>query len=166
MHLCSKSRLAVDALVDLASRQHTGPVALFTISEHLKVSQSWLEQLFSGLRRRGLVRSTRGPGGGYRLGADAAEITVADIVRAVADGSEAPQDGRAGPARALSLRLEALLLDAMDRISLASLLPGAGAAPQPASAAPRRKPLHARPPLPLQCVAPNSVFAFAQGAAA
>ena len=59
------------------------PVTLAEIAARQDISQSYLEQLFGRLRRAGLVRSARGPGGGYRLARPAAELTIADIVLAV-----------------------------------------------------------------------------------
>ena len=83
MRMSTKGRFAVNALIDLALREAAGPVALATISARQQVSLSYLEQMFSRLRRVGIVESTRGPGGGYTLGREAALISVADIVAAV-----------------------------------------------------------------------------------
>jgi len=83
MRLTTKSRLAVTAMIDLALHRGLGPVPLASISQRQHISISYLEQLFSNLRRHALVASTRGPGGGYTLGRDAAAITVADILFAV-----------------------------------------------------------------------------------
>ena len=83
MKLTTKGRFAVTAMIDLALRQDGGPVALAGISERQKISLSYLEQLFGKLRRRELVSSVRGPGGGYCLAKTAAEISVTDIIRAV-----------------------------------------------------------------------------------
>ena len=91
MRISSKGRLAVNAMIDLALREPSGPVALGTIGARQRVSMSYLEQLFSRLRQRGLVESTRGPGGGYTLGRAAAAISVADVVVAV-DDELAPND--------------------------------------------------------------------------
>ena len=68
MRLTTKGRFAVTAMIDLALRQNTGPVALAAISQRQQISLSYLEQLFGKLRRHELVESTRGPGGGYSLG--------------------------------------------------------------------------------------------------
>ena len=68
MRLTTKGRFAVTAMIDLALREHTGPVALAAISQRQQISLSYLEQLFGKLRRHELVESTRGPGGGYSLG--------------------------------------------------------------------------------------------------
>ena len=83
MKLTTKGRFAVTAMIDLALRQDDGPVALAGISERQKISLSYLEQLFGKLRRHELVSSVRGPGGGYCLAKPAAEMSVADIIRAV-----------------------------------------------------------------------------------
>ena len=85
MRLSAKGRYAVVAMIDLALRDHAGPVALSSISAGQQVSLSYLEQLFGRLRRCQLVESTRGPGGGYALGRNPERITVADISRAVDD---------------------------------------------------------------------------------
>ena len=83
MRLTTKGRYAVTAMMDLALRQGSGPVTLNDIAEHQHISLSYLEQLFARLRRSGLIKGTRGPGGGYRLAKPAAEITIAGIIVAV-----------------------------------------------------------------------------------
>lgn len=83
MKLTTKGRFAVTAMADLALQPLTEPVTLAEISERQKISLSYLEQLFSKLRRNALVDSVRGPGGGYRLARPTAEISIADIVQAV-----------------------------------------------------------------------------------
>jgi Rrf2 family iron-sulfur cluster assembly transcriptional regulator len=85
MRLSTKGRYAVMAMADLARRQDEPcrAVALADIATRQEISLSYLEQLFARLRRRGLVQSARGPGGGYRLSRTAAETTIADIVHAV-----------------------------------------------------------------------------------
>ena len=93
MRLTTKGRFAVTAMVDLAMRHGSGPVTLAEISQRQKISLSYLEQLFGKLRRRALVDSVRGPGGGYSLGRAAADITVADIIVAVDEPIDATQCG-------------------------------------------------------------------------
>jgi Rrf2 family iron-sulfur cluster assembly transcriptional regulator len=93
MRLTTKGRFAVTAMVDLAMRQTRGPVTLAAISERQHISLSYLEQLFGKLRRRQLVSSVRGPGGGYNLAQPAAQVTVADIVTAVDEPLDATQCG-------------------------------------------------------------------------
>ncbi|MFZ0694516.1 MAG: Rrf2 family transcriptional regulator [Alphaproteobacteria bacterium] len=83
MRLSTKGRYAVMAMVDLACRSNGKPVALADIAERQEISLSYLEQLFAKLRKGGLVRSVRGPGGGYML-AHTAEVTrISDIILAV-----------------------------------------------------------------------------------
>ena len=93
MRLTTKGRFAVTAMIDLASREAEGPVTLAGIADRQKISLSYLEQLFGKLRRHDLVSSVRGPGGGYRLARDMAEITVADIIVAVDEPLDATQCG-------------------------------------------------------------------------
>ncbi|MEE9140496.1 MAG: Rrf2 family transcriptional regulator [Alphaproteobacteria bacterium] len=83
MRLTTKGRYAVMAMVDLASRSGGKPVALADIAERQEISLSYLEQLFSRLRKAGLVKSVRGPGGGYLLANAPADMAVADIILAV-----------------------------------------------------------------------------------
>lgn len=93
MRLTTKGRFAVTAMIDLAQRQHKGPVTLAGISDRQKISLSYLEQLFGKLRRHKIVASVRGPGGGYTLAQPAAEVTVADIIKAVDEPLDATQCG-------------------------------------------------------------------------
>jgi Rrf2 family iron-sulfur cluster assembly transcriptional regulator len=83
MHLSTKGRYAVMAMTDLAGRAGDRATALAEIAERQQISLAYLEQLFSRLRRRGLVTSSRGPGGGYRLARPADQLSVADVVTAV-----------------------------------------------------------------------------------
>lgn len=83
MRLTTKGRYAVTAVLDLALHQENGPVSLAAISERQQISLSYLEQLFSKLRRNEIVSSTRGPGGGYKLKNSADDVSVSDIILAV-----------------------------------------------------------------------------------
>jgi Rrf2 family iron-sulfur cluster assembly transcriptional regulator len=78
-------------MVDLGMRHGSGPVTLAEISGRQKISLSYLEQLFGKLRRRGIVDSVRGPGGGYCLARDMAQLTVAEIILAVDEPIDATQ---------------------------------------------------------------------------
>src|SRR5260370_36101509 len=71
------------AMAELAARASTAPVTLGEIAAGQQLSHCYLEQLFGGLRRAGLVVSARGAGGGYRLARAAHEVTIAAIVDAV-----------------------------------------------------------------------------------
>ena len=83
MRLTTKGRYAVTAMIDLSINQVNGPVTLKSISDNQGISLSYLEQLFSKMRRSDLVTGTRGPGGGYVLARDVDQISIADIVVAV-----------------------------------------------------------------------------------
>lgn len=91
MRLTTKGRFAVTAMLDLALHSASGPVTLAGISERQKISLSYLEQLFGKLRRRELVESVRGPGGGYHLAREASRVSVADIVSAVEETLDSTQ---------------------------------------------------------------------------
>lgn len=83
MRLTTKGRYAVTAMLDLAIRYGKGPISLAEISERQGISLSYLEQLFTKLRRCELVKSTRGPGGGYSLSRSSYDIAVSDVITAV-----------------------------------------------------------------------------------
>lgn len=98
MRLTTKGRFAVTAMLDLAINEakdapETKPVTLAGISERQDISLSYLEQLFSRLRRQGLVKSMRGPGGGYNLAKNQTEISIAEIINAVDEQIDATQCG-------------------------------------------------------------------------
>jgi len=93
MRLTTKGRFAVTAMLDLALRQQHGPVTLAGIGARQGISLSYLEQLFGKLRRHALVKSVRGPGGGYRLARPGDKLTVADIILAVDEPLDATQCG-------------------------------------------------------------------------
>ncbi|MDH5300388.1 MAG: Rrf2 family transcriptional regulator [Gammaproteobacteria bacterium] len=80
MKISSKGRYAVAAMMDLALNENKGPITIADISEKQNISLSYLEQIFADLRKGGLVRGTRGPGGGYRLARHPENISVAEII--------------------------------------------------------------------------------------
>lgn len=86
MKLSTKGRYAVMALTDLVVHGSRTPMALADIAERQEISVSYLEQLFAKLRKSGLVKSVRGPGGGYVLSRPADEMRISDIVVAVEEG--------------------------------------------------------------------------------
>jgi Rrf2 family iron-sulfur cluster assembly transcriptional regulator len=96
MRLTTKGRYAVTAMLDLAIHFDKGPISLADISERQGISLSYLEQLFTKLRRAGLVRSTRGPGGGYSLSRDADAIAVAEVITAVDEKTDTTRCGGLG----------------------------------------------------------------------
>jgi len=83
VRLTTKGRYAVTAMLDLALHADQGPISLAEIAERQEISLSYLEQLFARLRKRKLVASVRGPGGGYVLGRSASEIDIAGVITAV-----------------------------------------------------------------------------------
>lgn len=130
MKLTTKGRYAVVAMVDIASRGAGRPISLAEIAERQGISLAYLEQLFCKLRRSGLVASVRGPGGGYRLGREAAAIPIADIVLAVDDrlcADEEDGEAEAGPCaiRALWRALAAHVQSFLRSVSLADVVAGA-----------------------------------------
>ena len=93
MKLTTKGRFAVTAMLDLAMQRSSDPVTLAEISQRQNISLSYLEQLFGKMRRRALVNSVRGPGGGYRLAKDMDRVSVADIIDAVDEPIDSTQCG-------------------------------------------------------------------------
>jgi Rrf2 family iron-sulfur cluster assembly transcriptional regulator len=83
-------------MLDLAIRHDKGPISLADISERQGISLSYLEQLFTKLRRAGLVKSTRGPGGGYSLSRPSDELAVADVISAVDEKVDTTRCGGLG----------------------------------------------------------------------
>lgn len=106
MKLTSKGRYAVTAMLDVALHSEQRPISLSEISSRQDISLSYLEQLFSRLRRNGLVKSVRGPGGGYVLAKERKEITISQIVHAVDENIAATKcndkEGCQGGARCLT----------------------------------------------------------------
>lgn len=130
MKLTSKGRYAVTAMLDVAIHAASGPVSLADISERQAISLSYLEQLFSRLRKEGLVNSVRGPGGGYRLGRCSAEIAIADVINAVnesitatrCDGKGNCQDGEQCLTHSLWEDLSGRIEEFLKGISLSDLV--------------------------------------------
>lgn len=96
MRLTTKGRYAVTAMLDLALHGDRSPVSLAEISERQGISLSYLEQLFSRLRRQKLVSSIRGPGGGYQLSRGADSVFIAEVVDAVSESLDTTRCGNKG----------------------------------------------------------------------
>ena len=130
MRLTTKGRFAVTAMMDIALQEGSQPVALNEISERQNISLSYLEQLFGKLRRRALVTSVRGPGGGYRLSQPTETITVGEIIRAVDETVDATQcgglknckDDKECITHELWTGLNEHIFDYMDTVKLADLV--------------------------------------------
>ncbi len=113
-------------MLDLCMHQSRKPVTLAAISKRQRISLSYLEQLFGKLRHHRLVDSVRGPGGGYRLAKDAAQISVADIIAAVDEpidatrygGKENCQDGQKSLTHDLWANLNDHILNYLQTITL------------------------------------------------
>lgn len=132
MRLTTKGRFAVTAMLDLALRDGNGPVTLAGISERQRISLSYLEQLFGRLRRKGLVESVRGPGGGYYLAKEPKDIAVSDIIRAVDEALDTTQCGGEGNCHddkpclthELWISLNTRILDYLNSVTLGQLVAG------------------------------------------
>ena len=129
MRLSTKGRYAVTAMMDLAIHDQDGPVTLADISACQNISLSYLEQLFSKLRREKLVKGVRGPGGGYRLALPADQITIATIIAAVDEKVDAScsgesdcQEGEYCMAHYLWCGLSERIFMFLDSITLADFL--------------------------------------------
>jgi len=171
MRLTTKGRFAVTAMIDLALRSSSGPVALAAISQRQQISLSYLEQLFGKLRRHDLVESTRGPGGGYSLGRSMSEITVADIIVAVDEPIDATGCGgkehclgeESGKCMTHDLwaGLNAKMIEFLDSITLQQLVDDQVAKGVSIEEAPIKRAISSQPVLkPIKVTAPNSVFAL------
>ena len=168
MRLSTKSRFAVTAMIDLALREHAGPVSLTDIGVRHKISVSYLEQLFSKLRQHRLVESTRGPGGGYTLARPGESISVADVIGAIelatpkgrhdAVAAQAPDESMT---RELWATLNTRMVEHMQSISLAVLAGEQRAKGVKVESRPAKRGVYTAPkrkvaPVPV----PNSVFAL------
>ena len=134
MKLTTRGRYAVTAMLDLAINGGSRPVSLADISGRQEISLSYLEQLFAKLRREHLVTSARGPGGGYRLARNGAEIFVAEIIDAVDESVDVTncqgkgncQHGETCLTHHLWEDLSGQIHDFLSQISLGDLMDGRG----------------------------------------
>ena len=93
MRLTTKGRYAVTAMLDIALHGQSGPVSVQDIAERQMISSAYLEQIVGRLKRIGLLCSVRGPGGGYTLGTDPAQVSISSIITAVGEGVDATRCG-------------------------------------------------------------------------
>ena len=173
MRLTTRSRFALIAITDVAVRSTKGPVTLASICERHGISLSYLEALFSALRRAGLVVSTRGPGGGYSLARNARDITVADVAQASEQRKAGPLKGdpdalnahQGAMTHALWSAFNQTLVEHLRSVSLADLVAqhlathGVPEDKQPPKPAKKMHAFQRQPHAPLKGV-PNSVFAL------
>lgn len=164
MRITTKSRFAVAAMVDIALREQGGPVSLTDISKRHHISVSYLEQMFSRLRQHGLVKSTRGPGGGYTLGRKPQDISVVDIVSAINGPARRAPGAKAADqnlTQELWTRLDAKMADYMHSVRLSELVTEQLARGVQVEERPRKRGVFAKPAAtPVKTTAPNSVFAW------
>ena len=117
MRLTTKGRYAVMAMVDLARQGDDQPVVLADIADRQGISLSYLEQLFAKLRRAGLVKSVRGPGGGYLLSTPAAELPVSAVIDAVGEPLRATRCAPGSPQGCTGSQDRCLTHDLWDELS-------------------------------------------------
>lgn len=98
MKLSSRVRYGCRALVDLAVHHEEGPVALEVLAEETSIPEKYLAKIIQDLRRSGLIRSVRGPHGGYLLSGPPSEVTVLDVWEAL-EGPLCPVDCLENPAQ-------------------------------------------------------------------
>lgn len=176
MRITTRGKVAVSAMTDLALHQRMKPVSLTSISQRQGTSLSYLEQLFSALRRAGLVESTRGPGGGYTLARRPEQIAVAEIILAV-ENMEVDDYQPLTPPQVAQLKamtgelwvsFNARVMEYLQSVSLKELVAQAQAqgvvvAPERQSVSPRKAVGINKPaprPLMARLQIPNSVFAL------
>jgi len=130
VRITTKAHYGVTALLDLALNEGKGPISLPDIASRQQISLSYLEQLFSRLRRNGLVVSARGRGGGYRLGREPGRISIAAIADAMDEsvdttrcqGAGNCQQGKTCLSHHLWTDLSAHIYEFLDDITLADML--------------------------------------------
>lgn len=132
MKLTTKGKFAVTALLDIAiySEDNKKPITLYNISERQNISLSYLEQLFVKLRKNNVVKSYKGPGGGYVLMRPLEQIPISDIIRAVDEDMDARtcrgnrncRDNRKCLTHDLWAGLTTEMYGYLDKISLQDLL--------------------------------------------
>ncbi len=111
MILGTKARYAVMAMVELAGREAGKPVTLAELAEAQEMTVPYLEQIFQLLRQGELVRSVRGPGGGYVLARGAETITISDIVLAAEESMKVTRCDSHGEKGCMAARARCLTHD-------------------------------------------------------
>ncbi|NOX52810.1 MAG: Rrf2 family transcriptional regulator [Gammaproteobacteria bacterium] len=130
MRLTTRGRYAVTAMLDIALHCDEGPVSVQDIADRQSISSSYLEQIVGRLKRAALLASHRGPGGGYVISRDTADISISAIVSAVGEGVDATkcsgsancQEGHVCLTHDLWVDLSSQIDDFLQGISLANLM--------------------------------------------
>lgn len=169
MRITTKCKIAVDALLEITAHTEKGyAISLPIVSKRLAVSHSYLELIFSSLKAAGLIRSHRGPGGGYSLAKKPETISIKDIVNVTGD----PQSLEGGPSAQLWVNLDSHMQKQMAQITLSHLLaktavqidPGLAHLALKLEKTPKSKMAKAseekRPNQTKKPTGPNSVFSF------
>lgn len=113
MKFSKKSRYGLRALIDLAVYSTNGHVSLNSIAERNDISPQYLEQVFAGLRRAGIVKSVKGPQGGYLLKEKPEDITVSEILLALEGSYQLETDD--GKEKGISDAIQTLLIDRINQ---------------------------------------------------
>ena len=130
MNFSKKSRYGLRALIDLSVYSKESHVALAAIAERNSISPQYLEQVFAALRKAGIIKSVKGPQGGYLLAKPATKISVAEILRALEgdylieeEDVEGAENGRAAQAVQSEVieRLNRGLQDILENLFLSDL---------------------------------------------
>lgn len=131
LKITPRGRYALTTMIELTKATNDRPIPLSSIADKSNISLSYLEQLVTGLRRKGLVKSYRGPGGGYILACDPSKIFIADILIAAEDNEpakrKAANDQKASNCKktnALWAYVGTQLYSLLKNVSLADLLNG------------------------------------------
>lgn len=85
MRVTTKGRYGLRAVLKLAQQEERKPISISTIAAEEEISPEFLEQIFYKMKKSGIIKSTRGPGGGFSLAKKLDEITLADILAAVGE---------------------------------------------------------------------------------
>jgi Rrf2 family cysteine metabolism transcriptional repressor len=132
MKFSTRSKYGLNAMVELALRQGSGPASIKDISETQKIPEAYLEQLFMPLKKAGLVSASRGAQGGYELAGEPKNVFVGQVIR-ILDGPIAPTDcldeegggcarGNECPGRIIWEKIYKSLNDVIDKLSLQDIL--------------------------------------------
>ena len=113
MKFSKKSRYGLRALIDLAVNSKNEHVSLCSIAERNHISPQYLEQVFASLRRAGIVKSIKGPQGGYLLRNSPGEITVSDVLLALEGSYEIERED--GKDKNLSDAIQNLVIDRINK---------------------------------------------------
>jgi Rrf2 family iron-sulfur cluster assembly transcriptional regulator len=125
MKLSTKGRYALIGLMELSLNENKRPVPLIEISRSLGISLSYIEQLFAALRSKGLVKGTRGPGGGYRLTDKAHNTTIAEIFAIFEKETDNGEEGNISPdypPYRLWLMMSRMIYNYLDNITLSDFM--------------------------------------------